>query len=269
MADELEVAAAPVVETPAAEAVETGEEQTPEQIEQKRIGGVQKRIDRLTREREDQRREAEFWRAKAMETSKPKEDTKAATATEGKPSPDDYLDQTEYFEALSDWKIRDHDSKREATNRTKEAEKHRETVKQDFGKRLTTFVADHDDFQDVIENISHLPANPALVDEIDNHEFGPELLYYLGNNPEEAEKLANMTPTQVARAVGRMESKFVPSGEEREATKPVAQVSKAPKPPTPVGRSSKTEAKSMDDPDISMDEYRALRQKENPRLNWQ
>ena len=73
-------------EIPAMDAVTEGESSTPEQAAEvetsadietpqadKKAGGVQKRIDDLVRQREDERREAEYWRSKALQSPQPSE----------------------------------------------------------------------------------------------------------------------------------------------------------------------------------------------------
>lgn len=60
-------------------------------------------------------------------------------------------------------------------------------------------------------------------------EFGPDVLYHLANNLDEATKIVNMGPTNAAIALGRIESKFAIAEAEKVVAKP--RVSSAPTPP--------------------------------------
>lgn len=60
-------------------------------------------------------------------------------------------------------------------------------------------------------------------------EFGPDVLYYLANNVDEATKIVNSGPTKATIALGRLEAKFLAADEEKQKARP--KVSQAPVPP--------------------------------------
>jgi hypothetical protein len=60
-------------------------------------------------------------------------------------------------------------------------------------------------------------------------EFGPDVLYYLSNNRDEAKRIVNLSPTMAVAALGRIDGKFVDADLEKKAAKP--KVSQAPVPP--------------------------------------
>jgi hypothetical protein len=61
-------------------------------------------------------------------------------------------------------------------------------------------------------------------------DYGPDVLYYLANNPDEATAIVNSGPTKATIALGRLEAKFAVA--EAEKTNPRPRVSNAPVPPT-------------------------------------
>lgn len=65
-------------------------------------------------------------------------------------------------------------------------------------------------------------------------EYGPDVLYYLSNNLDEADRIVKSGPAKAAIALGRLEAQFVVSGEEKQI--PRTRVTKAPAPPGQLNR---------------------------------
>ena len=89
----------------------------------------------------------------------------------------------------------------------------------------------------------------ALMDENLESGKGFEIAYHLGKHPEEASRIAKLTPRQQAIAIGKLADRLASSAKPN--------VSKAPTPPKPVGSKSAATEKSRDD--MSMEEYAAQR----------
>lgn len=60
-------------------------------------------------------------------------------------------------------------------------------------------------------------------------DYGPDVLYYLSNNPEEAQRIVDSGPQRASIALGRIEAKFADFEEAKQTARP--KVSKAPTPP--------------------------------------
>lgn len=60
---------------------------------------------------------------------------------------------------------------------------------------------------------------------------GPDVLYYLSNNPDEAVKIVNSGAQKATLALGRIEAKFIEADQEKQKARP--KISKAP-PPVPI-----------------------------------
>ncbi|MGO4212177.1 hypothetical protein AB4Y89_21595 [Terriglobus sp. 2YAB30_2] len=239
------------------------EPQPPEETPRPHKGGFQRRIDKLTREKSDAERAAEFWRTEALRTRQD-----PAAVNDGKPSPDHFETQAGYLEALTDWKVEQRERAHEARHQQQQ-EVHRRQAQQD------NFLAREDGFRDAAPDYdaviaqaiaSDTPMSPALWTEVQDHEHGPALLYYLAQNPADAERLAAMSSNQVAREIGRLEARFVPSADTPRQQRAAAPVTRAPKPPSLVGRSTRTSEKDPFSDDMSPEEWRTYRAKQFPNL---
>ena len=84
----------------------------------------------------------------------------------------------------------------------------------------------YDDFEQVAYN-PKLPVTNVMAETIQSSEIGPELAYYLGSNPKEAERISRMSPLSQAKEIGKIEAKLV-------SAPPVKRTSSAPTPISPV-----------------------------------
>lgn len=81
---------------------------------------------------------------------------------------------------------------------------------------------------------------------------GPEVMYYLGQHPEEIEAMSKLHPTRVVAALGRIEARLATDNGGGDQKPPMP---RAPKPVTPVRKASKTEDGELRD-DLSPEEWR-------------
>jgi len=99
----------------------------------------------------------------------------------------------------------------------------------------------YDDFEQVAYN-PKLPVTNVMAEAIQSSEIGPELAYYLGSNPKEADRISRMTPLGQAKEIGKIEAKLV-------SAPPVKKTTSAPAPISPVtARSSGSPAYDTTDP---------------------
>lgn len=217
--------------------------------------GVQKRIDKAVRAQREAEREREFWKQEALKgRPAPAETPKPQTVTE--PSEDDFQTHAEYVKALTKYTAAQAVEEFRASQRTDSAKTQQAKALQDFVAKEQDFRAKTPDFDEVMADAADLQATDAVIAEIVSS--GPELKYYLAKNPDEVERLNKLAPLQLAREVGRIESRFTTSQE----IKP-AKTTTAPPPPNPTAKSSATSTK--DPGDMSPSEYRAWRAKQNAK----
>ena len=201
------------VETESAPEAETTQEKP------KSKGGFQKKIDKLTRERGEEKDRADRleqqlseFRAKfdAIEQRlAPKAETpqeKPKTEAAGKPLESEigtkYKDWTAYNEALIDWKADQRlDAKlaaRDQSAQERELEQYRERISADYRTNLDKFRETHPDFNDAVDRAGkagmQLPM--PIIDRIRALPNGPDVTYYLVQNPEEALALVEAEPSE-------------------------------------------------------------------------
>lgn len=86
--------------------------------------------------------------------------------------------------------------------------------------------AKYDDFEQVAYNPT-LKITAVMAQTIQQSDIGPDVAYYLGTNPKEAERISRLTPFLQAKEIGRVEAKLA-------ADPPVRRTSNAPAPIAPV-----------------------------------
>lgn len=186
---------------------------------------TQKRIDELTRLRREAERDRDYWREHANRPTPAKPEVEAAPEKVPTLAEHNY-DEVAYQAALAKHlkaetarQVRE-ELKREQTEQT--ARQRRES----FGKREQVFAAKHEDYLEVTRDNS-LPISQAMVELLQESDAGPDVLYHLANNRDEALQISQMDEKSAARAIGRLEAKL-------ETVKPAPvpkPVSKAPPPP--------------------------------------
>ena len=201
-------------------------ESTPEVVEAKSFSqeeldaAIGKRLAREQRkwEREQANRQAETQVLRAAPT---------ATA--------DQFESTEaYADALAYQKAEELIAKREAA-------KQQSQVLESYHDLEEEARTKYDDFEQVAYN-PKLPVTNVMAETIQSSEIGPELAYYLGSNPKEAERISRMTPLSQAKEIGKIEDKLV-------SAPPVKKTTSAPAPISPVtARSSGAPAFDTTDP---------------------
>jgi len=99
----------------------------------------------------------------------------------------------------------------------------------------------YDDFEQVAYN-PKLPITDAMAQTIQSSDVGPDMAYYLGSNPKEAERISRLSPLSQAKELGKIEAKL--------ADNPVVKkTSSAPAPIAPItARSSGSPATDTTDP---------------------
>lgn len=205
-------------------------------VERKPTGkkpGVHQRIDELTREKYEARREADELRKKLEQMEK---GAKPATPEAPAPKQPDAKPTLEQFDfdvakheaALEKWvrqtAEREFEAKRE--KETREAETKR--LSDAFTTRLQAFEKAN---PGAWEAATKAPINvtPPMMEVIATSDHGPEIGVYLANNLEEAERISKLTPIGQAAALGRIEASL------SAPRQPEKQPSRAPAPPTTLG----------------------------------
>jgi len=226
---------------------------------------LQKRFDRLTRrnyelEADLRARDERLARiegrldARDQDTSgKPKHIDPLA-----RPDAANYKTWDEYNEALIDWK-----SEQKFLAKAKQAAAQEDKIAVDDAVDAHTARVEEarraiEDYDEVVTD-SQLPVSVAMRDAIVDSDLGPEIMYYLGSNPEEAESIFRLGPLKTIRAIGAIEAAIIEAGQKpAQKQRSGKQVTDAPKPITPVG-GGKGPSTPKPVAEQSYREYRAMR----------
>ena len=211
--------AAPVAEEVAPEAVEPAE--APKTFSQEELdAAIGKRLAREQRkwEREQAARAAEKQLKTPVEI----------------PPIEQFNSPDEYAEVLAERKAEELLARREQARMQSEIIESYHDKEEDARNK-------YDDFEQVAYN-PKLPITDAMAQTIQSSDVGPDMAYYLGSNPKEAERISRLSPLQQAKELGKIEAKL--------ADNPVVKkTSSAPAPIAPItARSSGSSATDTTDP---------------------
>lgn len=108
----------------------------------------------------------------------------------------------------------------------REAAKQQSQVLESYQEREEQARDKYDDFEQVAYN-PNLPITNVMAETIQHSDIGPELAYYLGTNPKDAERISRLTPFMQAKEIGKIEAKLADNP-------PVKKTTSAPAPISPV-----------------------------------
>lgn len=193
---------------------------------------AQERIDELTRKRRDAEREAEFWKTKALGKDKPAEPDPAPAerAQDAEPDPAEYAyGETDpaYVKALGAYAARQEFAR---LAKAQEQRSHEQAIAQTWDQRQQAFAKDKPDYYDQVDR-ADLPISPPMADAIRTSDTGPAVAYHLAQNPDEARRIAGLTPIAQIREIGRLEARLTAPP----TAQPLKTISDAP-PPAPQAR---------------------------------
>jgi len=207
------------VATPAPEPVAVSAEEQQTTIKTFTQEEVDSMIDkRLARER------------RSWERERPK-----APAAPAEPVSQDKFESVEaYAEALATQKA-------EQLLQQRELERQQAAVVESYHEKEEQARDKYDDFEQVAYNPS-LKISTVMAQTIHASEIGPDIAYFLGSNPKEADRISRLSPFLQAKEIGKIEAKVA-------ASPPTKKPSSAPAPIQPVAaRASGAPAYDTTDP---------------------
>ena len=223
-------------------------EKKPEEI--KTPKGVQKRLDELTRQRNDERRLNERLLAIVEKSVSSGSTPKTEQAPSGPPRREDFETFETYLEAKADFQVAKQVSEIGARAERQRQQQEATQREASWTQRMKEAEAKHEDFADVVFS-EDLAITPVMAEAMKTSEVGQDVVYHLGKNPSEAKRIAGLDPVAQVREIGKIEAQLT--------NKPARQPSRAPTPIEPVG-GGKT---GVGDPSVmSQAEYEARRKKE-------
>ena len=210
-ASELEATAAPIAETTRPEDQTT---ETPKSFTQEELDAIVGK--RLARE------QRKWEREQAQRV--------APTAPSELPPPDQFDSVETYAKAYAEQMLRE-----------REVQKQRSEYVEAYHDREEDARGKYDDFEQVAYN-PNLRITTVMAETIQTSDVGPDVAYYLGSNPKEADRISRLSPILQAKEIGKIEATLT-------SNPPVKKSSSAPTPISPVtARSSGTSTYDTTDP---------------------
>lgn len=218
---------------------------------------AQERIAELTRLRREAERERDAYRQMAQELAQGKKQEEPQQQTQEPLKPPrryDYSSDDEYDAALATYteqraaqiarqEVQQYQQKQQQT----EAQRKQQEALQQVSKAEQEFAAEREDYFEVIETAS--PLNDDAVRQVLPAEAVPKVLYHLHQNPDEAQRIADLPTTeQAVYEIGKLESSL--------SQQPRHNTTKAPNPPRTVKGAGASTRKWRDDMPLSEVEKR-------------
>lgn len=216
-APELEATVAPAPEstTPEEQSTEASKTFTQEELD----AAIGKRLAR------EQRKWEREQSARAAEANRP---------SAAMPSADQFNSVDDYAEALATRKAEELLARRDA-------QKQRTEFVEAYHDREEDARNKYDDFEQVAYN-PNLRITDVMAETIQTSDAGPDVAYFLGSNPKEADRIARLPPILQAKEIGKIEARLA-------SDPPVRKSSSAPSPISPVtARGSGSPAYDTTDP---------------------
>lgn len=215
--------------------------------------GVGKRINELTREKYEAKREAERLHAE-LEALRREQPQPKAEPTRSKPTLESCgWDPEAFAEAVADWTIEQKFAERETSMRAAQQAKVEAEKAADFKSRVQKLEEVSPGAWERAVNAPIRTTEP-MIEVIRESEVGPHIAIWLADNLDEADAISNMSPYQAAKMLGQVEAMI--QGNLRTSSKQAT--SNAPPPPPRVAGS----APSVKTPEaMTMAEYVAWRNK--------
>lgn len=237
---------------------------------------LRKRVDKLTERAKSAEERAEALARELAEARQARASTPPPPQPKPEPEPEpqpeepvarpkqeDFKTYEEWVEALSDWKVDQKLAKIAEDNAKAEQQAAVNKVISTYNDRVEDFKKEHEDWNEVVGSANvelHQGVLGALY-ELDN---GPEVVYFLANNPDVAKGIRDMNPIKAIAEIGRLAARLEAPPEQK-SSNPVTKgpdklpVSSAPPPIRPLSGHSTKQARSINDEDLSYTEWRKLR----------
>jgi hypothetical protein len=149
------------------------------------------------------------------------------------PTADQFANVDEYAQALAERKAQELVQQRDQRQQ-------QEALLENYQEREEAAREKYDDFEQVALN-PKLPITTLMAQTIQASDVGPDVAYYLGSNPKEAERISRLPAYLQAKEIGRIEAKV-------QSSPPAKKTTAAPSPIKPVTARSASTTYDTTDP---------------------
>lgn len=218
---------------------------------------LQERFDKLTREKYDAMRRADQLEYQLSQIQAREAQTR--TVAPSMPTLESVgFDETKYTQAVLDYARTAVATEAKSVLERERSERAAQERSAAFDKAAVEFAKAKPDYFEKVMSPT-LPVTPAMAEVIRESEMGPQLAYFLADNPDRAYAIAQMAPAAAARELGRIEARL-----ESDVKPKAPAVSKAPPPPPKIDASAdevENDPDKMNDDDWLKWRNRQLRRK--------
>lgn len=194
---------------------------------------VQRRIDELTREKYEARRQAEELQAQLVQLQQAQQQQQVdQTINAPPPKLEDYdYDEAQYYQAVQQWNANQIQAVQE--QQVKQVEQYQQFQQQQaeaakFQEKVTRAVEKYPDFMAKINNpefsrpLSEI--NPAAYEAVVESDAFADVAYYLANNPAEVYEFGSLSPVQAVKKVALLEAKLATKSTPKQDITPPSEV---------------------------------------------
>lgn len=178
-------------------------------------------------------REIQAIRAELEEMKAPRSVVQAVLGDD-EPILDQFEKYDDFTKAYIRWDRQQADKERDLKTQKKAEENRLIEAQKSFTEKSDKFRAITPDYDDVMAEIADVELSQGMNEAVVGSDYAAQLAYYFGKNPDEFERINDLSPVQIGREIDRLEVKL-----SNDAPKPPKQ-SNAPEPIKPVGASKST-----------------------------
>lgn len=204
---------------------------------------AQKRINELTRQKYDARREAEQYKQRLEQVEAELQRLRQPAA------PDPNVDLPGYIRHQAQQEAQGLIEKERGQWQQQQEQQRFQTLASEYAAKEQEFAAKTPDYQDAVDAFTAVAGvNPQLAEVLMTADYGPEVVHFLGTHLDEAARIAQLPIHLAAREVTRIESRFAPKPKPTTST------------PAPVPTLGGSSAASKDPAKMSYADYRKARE---------
>ncbi len=201
---------------------EKPEEVTPEVAAKREGRRFERRLKQAYQERAEHKAKADLLEKRLAEL----EQSQKPKAPEGEPKLEQFdYDPEKYATAKAEFAKTQAAKEYETKQRTESQQKAHQKLVSDWETKAERGADKYDDWQDKVGELKPTAPFVAALMEADN---GDDIAHYLGSNPKEAQRIAQLPPLSQVREIGKLEAKLLSTPEKPKTP------SKAPAPITPL-----------------------------------
>lgn len=175
--------------------------------------GIQKRIDKLTKQKAQEAADKEFWKneylkLKATSTPGEKKVDVPTKTDDGKPRKEQFKNEEEYLDKLTDWKMDQREKAKASQTTQDQVRSAREKLFNEHNTRATEFQKAQADYNSVLSEVDDIQLPLPSLDLIMKNSRGPEIAYAMAKDRDNFARIAKLDPVAFAEEIGAIKAKL-------------------------------------------------------------